>query len=47
MNHQEVIDFIKNIIDKDHHLMTWKEFEKWQEKKKEVIEYIRKLVGVH
>ena len=44
---QEVIDFINRSVDIDHHLMNWKESKKWEEKKKEVIEYIRKLSGVH
>jgi len=44
---QESINFIERCIDIDHHLMSWKEFEKWKEKKKEVIEHIRKLAGVH
>lgn len=47
MNHQEVIDFIEGLIDKDQRLMRWDEFKKWKEKKKEVVEYIRKLAGVH
>jgi len=46
-NTQEAINFIKGCVDKDHHLMTWEEFEKWREKQKEVIEHIRKLSGVH
>lgn len=47
MYSQEVIDFINRCIDIDQHLMTLQEFEKWKEKKKEVIEHIRKLSGVH
>ena len=44
---QEIIDFINKSVDIDHHLMNWQESKKWEEKKKEVIEYIRKLSGVH
>ena len=44
---QEVIDFINKSVDIDHHLMSWQESNKWEEKKKEVIDHIRKLSGVN
>lgn len=44
---QEVIDFIDETEPHDQHLMTRQEVEKWKEKRKEVIEYLRKLSGVH
>jgi hypothetical protein len=44
---QDVIDFVDRCMDIDDHLMSWEEFEKWEEKRKEVIEYLRKLAGVH
>ena len=47
MHTQEVIDFIKRSVDIDLHLMDWQESKRWEEKKKEVIDYIRKLSGVH
>lgn len=48
MNHQEVIDFIEKLwfyVDREE--MNLEEYKKFGKKRKEVIEYIRKLAGVH
>lgn len=47
MNHQKVIDFIEKLCEVDLRLIHWEEFEKMRKEKKEAIEYIRKLAGVH
>lgn len=53
MNHQEVINFINELIDinlclikNGKSLENWKEFRKLKRKRKEAIECIRKLAGV-
>jgi len=53
MNHQEVINFINELIDINLSLIkngrclkNWEEFNKLKRKRKEAIESIRKLAGV-
>lgn len=48
MNTQEVIDFINKLWSyADRELMSSKEYKELGKKRKEVVDYIRKLSGVH